>query len=247
MNGKLFPFVMKHFIQHNGSSKENHTILIYDNHESHLTIETLNTAKANRVVIVTFPPPHIALTSCRHWIPPCSPLSRRTIMLLHHPGAPLSIYDIAGCVGVAFERSMSPSNIKSRFKETGIYPIDRNVFTANDFLSCFVTDREVIMPPSVLPSTSDDQIPFISTIPSTLTIQSTSTIPSPSTTLCNVDNPKKFVSPEIFKSYRKVGERKLKRNRRKKATSCIPTDTFEKDEIELKCVWKKKTKADKES
>lgn len=52
INSELFPYVMKTFIQHSGSSKENPTILIIDNHESHLTIENLNLAKDNAIVNV---------------------------------------------------------------------------------------------------------------------------------------------------------------------------------------------------
>lgn len=56
MTGEVFVSVMRHFIKHSGSSKDNPTILIYDNHESHLTIDTLNLAKENGVIIVTLPP-----------------------------------------------------------------------------------------------------------------------------------------------------------------------------------------------
>jgi hypothetical protein len=48
---------MKHLIKHSGSSKENPTILVFDNHDSHLTIETFNLAKENGIVIVTLPLP----------------------------------------------------------------------------------------------------------------------------------------------------------------------------------------------
>ena len=56
MNGEIFVSVMEHFIKYSGSTKENPTVLIYDNHESHLTIATLNLAKDNGVNIVTLPP-----------------------------------------------------------------------------------------------------------------------------------------------------------------------------------------------
>ncbi|KAK4887819.1 hypothetical protein RN001_004090 [Aquatica leii] len=39
---------------------------------------------------------------------------------------------------------MTPSNMKSGFRMTGIYPFDRHVFTSDDFLSSSVTDREIL-------------------------------------------------------------------------------------------------------
>lgn len=231
MNGELFPSVMKHFIQHSGSSKENPTILIFDNHESHLTIETLNLAKESGVIIVTLPP------HCSHKLQPLDTsvfasfkANYNTAVdswLLHHPGIPLSIYDVSGCVGVAFERSMTPSNIKSGFRKTGIYPFDRKVFTSDDFLSSSVTDRDISNATSVLLD-SDKQIASTS-----------------SEEPCLVENPSDkaseqvFVSPEVFKGYPKAGERKVKISQRKRATSCIPTDTPEKEKIEMKYMEKK--------
>ncbi|CAH1973971.1 unnamed protein product [Acanthoscelides obtectus] len=108
----------------------------------------LNLAKDNGVITVTLPP------HCSHRLQPLdisvfAPFKANyntavDSWLLHHPGNPLSIYEIAACVGIAFERSMTPSNIKSGFKKAGIYPFDRNVFTDDDFLCSSVTDREFI-------------------------------------------------------------------------------------------------------
>jgi hypothetical protein len=117
--------------------------LVFDNHESHLTIETLNLAKENGVVIVTLPP------HCSHKLQPLdtsvfAPFKANynaavDSWLLHHPGTPLSIYDVASCVGVAFDRSMIISIIKSGFRKTGILLFDRNIFTSDDELGSQLT------------------------------------------------------------------------------------------------------------
>jgi hypothetical protein len=207
--------------------------LVFDNHESHLTIETLNLAKENGVVIVTLPP------HCSHKLQPLdtsvfAPFKANynaavDSWLLHHPGTPLSIYDVASCVGVAFDRSMTPSNIKSGFRKTGILPFDRNIFTPDDFLSSSVTDRDLNTSSSLLSTHCDDPIPSTSSVPP------------------EVDPPQVFVSPELFKGYPKAGERKMNSSQRKKATSCIPTDTPEKEKIEQKHMEKKKKKAEKKT
>ncbi|CAH2100754.1 unnamed protein product [Euphydryas editha] len=53
MNSELFITTMKHFIKHTSSSMENPSLLIMDNHESHLSIEALDLAKENGVTILT--------------------------------------------------------------------------------------------------------------------------------------------------------------------------------------------------
>ncbi|EFX70829.1 hypothetical protein DAPPUDRAFT_60856, partial [Daphnia pulex] len=64
MSDKDFVLFMKHFIQNVRPSKENEVVLFFDNHSSHLSIEVLNLAKDNGVVMITFPP------HCSHLLQP---------------------------------------------------------------------------------------------------------------------------------------------------------------------------------
>ncbi|XP_074039970.1 uncharacterized protein [Leptinotarsa decemlineata] len=56
MTVELFVQVLEHFIEHSGSSKENPSLLIYDNHKSHISVEVVNLARNNGVSILTLPP-----------------------------------------------------------------------------------------------------------------------------------------------------------------------------------------------
>jgi hypothetical protein len=56
MNRELFPAVIRHFVHHTSSSLANPSLLIMDNHDSHLATEALKIAKENGVVILTLPP-----------------------------------------------------------------------------------------------------------------------------------------------------------------------------------------------
>jgi len=38
---------------------------------------------------------------------------------------------------------MTPENIRSGFRVTGIYPFDRNIFTPDEFISTYATDRPI--------------------------------------------------------------------------------------------------------
>lgn len=56
MTSELFVKTIQHFIKYSYSSKDNPSLLIYDNHESHINIEVFELAKANGVHIITLPP-----------------------------------------------------------------------------------------------------------------------------------------------------------------------------------------------
>lgn len=61
--------------------------------------------------------------------------------MVRHPGQTLTIYNVAELVGLAFEKSMTPCNIKSGFKKAGIFPFDRDVFAEDEFLTSEMTNR----------------------------------------------------------------------------------------------------------
>lgn len=241
MTSEVFPLVMRHFIKYSGSTKDNPTILIYDNHESHLTIETLNLAKENGVTIVTLPP-HCSnklqpLDVCVFYSFKAHYNAAVDSWMLCNPGIPMTIYQVGSCVGLAHERSMTPSNIKAGFKKTGIYPFDSEVFTTGDFLTSYVTDRNY-----------DNETATVSINGSELTVVHDSIVeeceePSPLCTSVSIQSSddsrpnqgnSKFISPHIFKGFPKAGVRKGARKGRNKASSCIPTDTPEKEKIQKK-------------
>ncbi|KAJ8732554.1 hypothetical protein PYW07_015153 [Mythimna separata] len=145
MTSELFVDVMKHFIKHSAASPDNPALLILDNHESHLSIEALELAKSSGVTILTLHP---------HTTAKMQPLdvglnapfkvyynSAIDSWMMKNPGKPMTIYNVAECVGVAYARAMTPMNIFAAFKKCGIFPYDPEVFTDIDFLPSDVTDR----------------------------------------------------------------------------------------------------------
>ena len=145
MNSDIFPEVIKHFIKFTNSSLENPSILIMDNHESHLSIEALDLAKSSGIHILTLHP---------HTSGKLQPLDVGIFgpfktyynaaidsWMLQHPGKPVTIYDVGEIAGIAFLKSMTPANILNAFKKCGIFPFDRNLFNDDDFMPSMVTDR----------------------------------------------------------------------------------------------------------
>ena len=55
MDKETFPKALTHFISHMGASEQNPQLLVFDNHCSHITLQVINIARENGVVIVTLP------------------------------------------------------------------------------------------------------------------------------------------------------------------------------------------------
>jgi hypothetical protein len=137
---------MNHFISHVRPSKSNKVALFLDNHSSHLSIDVLNLAKDNGILMITFPP------HCSHKLQPLDrsvfgPMkgyfnSFATNWMRDNPAKPMTINDIAGLVGKSFPLATTPCNIMSGFRVSGLVPFNRFIFeNDHDFAPSFVTDR----------------------------------------------------------------------------------------------------------
>ncbi|ESO02258.1 hypothetical protein HELRODRAFT_161504 [Helobdella robusta] len=120
-------------------------LLLLDNHESHLSIEAIDYAMNNGIVMLSFPP------HCSHKLQPLDrtvygPFKRyyntalKDFMINNTAHRP-DIYDIPGLVVKAYKSAMTIENITSSFKVTGIWPHNSDVFAEEEFLPSKVTDR----------------------------------------------------------------------------------------------------------
>lgn len=146
MNAETFTETMAHFIKHASISTENPSLLVMDNHESHLSIEALDLAKANGVTVLTLHPHTTAkMQPLDVGIngPPFKVFYNAAVefWMLRKSGNPVTIYDLAELIGIAFNQVMKPAYISSTLKKNGIFPFDRNIFDEDDFLPSSVTDR----------------------------------------------------------------------------------------------------------
>lgn len=145
MTGANFVKYMEHFLKHVPCSKENPHLLIYDNHDSHITVAVVELAKSRGVVLLTIPP---------HTSHKTQPLDRTVFGPLKHyyntaasdwmsvnPGKNLSIYDIPGLLSIAYPKAFTIGNIVSGFRATGIWPFNSQIFTDDEYASSIATDR----------------------------------------------------------------------------------------------------------
>ncbi|XP_039969507.1 uncharacterized protein LOC120781365 [Bactrocera tryoni] len=56
MNSDVFPQFMRHFIKHTGANADSPTMLLLDNHGSHLSIEAIDLALDHGITLLSFPP-----------------------------------------------------------------------------------------------------------------------------------------------------------------------------------------------
>ncbi len=224
MNEELFLHVMKHFVKYSHSSKENPSLLIMDNHESHIQPDILDYASENGVVIVTIPP------HCSHRLQPLDVCVYGSLQkcynrcisqwMLNNPGKTVKIQNVPDFFNQAFVVSMTPSNIISAFKTPGIYPYNRFLFTKDDFMTSYVTDRPMPQPATGTKA----RIP--ATIPVTTPPQG-----SPVSTPTDESVSRSYVSPEEVMPYPKASPRRENKRERRRGKSMIATSTPEKKRI----------------
>ncbi|CAE1245386.1 unnamed protein product [Acanthosepion pharaonis] len=241
MNEDLFVDYMLHFIEHTRCTKERPVLLILDNVETHITINTIDLARENGVVLLTLPP---------HTSHRLQPLDRTVYgpfkkaynaamdgWIHSHPGRTVTNYDIPTIVSEAQLCAMSQRSIKTGFAATGIYPYNKDIFVDADFASTAVTDRQ--NPEANADAADLDPIPG----PSSGAVGSPP-IPRPSS--CGmgqqpVSSSCEYVSPSAIYPFPRAEPRKTKGGRKKRATKIL-TDTAVRDELAAEKAKVKPTK-----
>lgn len=105
-------------------------LLLMDGHSSHYEPASVDMAKDNEVILFCLPP-HTTQDSqpldCTvfaalktHWSNVCHEYQQS------HPGHVISKYNFSGLFAQAWLLAVTPSNIVSGFRKTGIHPFDRN-------------------------------------------------------------------------------------------------------------------------
>lgn len=257
---EFFDF-MQHFIDHVKPTPESPVLLLLDNHSSHLAIKTVELAKENGVVMFSFPP------HCTHKLQPLDisvygPFkkylsSAHDAWLRSNPGKTISIYEIPKLVATALPLAMTPTNIMSGFKKAGIYPFDNKIFSEEDFMPSYVTDRAESQSQTQENPKKDTNAELQSFSKTTLVSANAedeaSMLLSPTSTASanpdllnnkgeenqesDIDTPstsRDYVpfSPEFVRPLPKAGPRKQK-TRGQKRSCAVLTDTPEKDALRL--------------
>lgn len=232
MTSETFYLYLQHFTTHVQCSQERKVLVLLDNHESHISIKSLDFSKKNGIILLTLPP------HCSHRLQPldvsvfssfknaCDLVAKE--WMRNHPGRVITIYDISHIIGKAFPIAMTISNIINGFKKTGVCPYNPSIFKEEDFLPSYVTDRHCEI--NTESTQTSEPTSSETTNPVTLVEQDYEEPvagPSGSSSSTNF-----LVSPEQLLPFPKAGSRKLSKKGRKKLKSAILTDTPIKNDIE---------------
>lgn len=152
MEQNEFVKFIHHYIQYSHSSKDSPTLLLLDNHSSHLSVEAIDLAVDNGITILSFPP------HCSHRLQPLDvsvfkPVkgaynAQHNAWMRENRGRILEIMHIPMLVRTALLKGATAENIVAGFKATGISPYNPGVFNDTDFISLGV-DEENEEPASV--------------------------------------------------------------------------------------------------
>jgi hypothetical protein len=137
------------FFKHTRSTKERPVLLILDDHDSHLSLDGIELCRESGIIILSLPP------HCSHKLQPLDrsvygPFkkyvnSMSDAWIRSNPGKTMSIYDIPEVVRDALPLATTFKNIQSGFRVSGVWPLNRHIFTDDEFLTSAVTDRPYLI------------------------------------------------------------------------------------------------------
>ena len=111
-------------------------LLLMDGHSTHYCPETINCARAARVVLFTLPPntTHVSQPLDKGCFGPLKAQWRSVCheFLSQNPGKSVTRFTFSELFAKAWMESMTLTNIVSGFRQTGIYPVNRSKLISQD-------------------------------------------------------------------------------------------------------------------
>ncbi|KAK0169796.1 hypothetical protein PV328_010437 [Microctonus aethiopoides] len=168
MTGEIFQQWIKHFKKYSNSSKDSPVLLILDGHVSYKSRDVLDYAKQHGIIL------HCSPTHCSHHIQPLnvsffSPLKtflnqEITKKIRVNDGRAISQLQVAGIFRPAYEKAATLENATNGFKNTGLWPLDPNIFPDYLYAPSSVTDQNILSTNPIVDVGSSEDIANISDI-----------------------------------------------------------------------------------
>lgn len=263
MTSELFLQVLQHIQKHTNSSKEHPVLILMDNHDSHVSIDSVEYARLHGMTCITFPP-HTSHKMQPLDVSVYGPFKAKLKVAFNdwhtnNPRKTLTIHNIAELSKIAFHQAFTASNIMSGFAKPGIQPFNKLAFKDEDFQAGSVASSSTI----VTTNTESHQIPSIDDVALEITVNTTevdsievnTTEPTTATeveslepaSIPEIENAP--ITPETVRPLPNVRSKcpkttKPRKSRKGKAT--ILTNTPEKEQLAARHEEKQKKKAEKE-
>lgn len=145
MNGECFLETLQHVKAMTYCSVDNKIMLVMDNAECHMSIHAIEYAINNGIVIVTLPP-HTTAKLQPLDVTVYGPFKTHLRALMNdfslmHPHKHITEHMLPQLASKAWIKACTPTNVLSGFRVTGIWPINRNIFSDDDFVGAEVSAR----------------------------------------------------------------------------------------------------------
>ncbi|GBM18551.1 hypothetical protein AVEN_47943-1 [Araneus ventricosus] len=146
INKETFLVWFKKFIEYSNPGPKKPVLLIIGGHNSHTkSLELVNLARANNVVLLCFPPhtTHRLQPLDVSFMAPLSAFYEQETRkwLINHPGRCVTIYQVGKLFKAAFSRAAIVQTAVKGFEKTGIYPFNRDVFPKYLFAPSETTEK----------------------------------------------------------------------------------------------------------
>lgn len=148
INENVFLDWLSHFKHHAKPSADEHVLLILDNHASHISLSIYDYCKSNHIHMLSLPPhtSHKMQPLDVSFYGPLKAAYKKEcdLFMKSHLAEKITPYDVASLVRKAFNRVASISKGESGFSATGIFPINPQVFSEEDFIASEILESESI-------------------------------------------------------------------------------------------------------
>ena len=144
MTEEDFLAYIKHFANFAKPTAENPVLIILDNHVSHLYLPVIDFCRENYITLLSLPP------HSSHKLQPLDRVifgpfktyfnNRSHAWSKENPGKSMTIYDVPAIVGETLPRAMLSAHVIQAFNCTGIWPVNKDIFTDADFAPSQLTE-----------------------------------------------------------------------------------------------------------
>lgn len=267
INSELFCKWLEKFVTFSKATKDNVVLLILDGHSTHTkNMALIDYARDNGVILLCLPP------HASHRLQPLDVALMKPVSnyyeeetrkwLRTHPGKVITLWHVAPLFGAAFINAANMRTAIKGFEKTGIWPVNMDVFTDEDFLPSATTDITIDQPESVAPN---PEAPVVTPSLTPVCTDKNSTATSsesqqqqlknifPSNTVSNVSMETPLpssqfpnVSPHNVLAVPQVEMKQKRKTNRKKGKAAILTDSPYKLQLQESICKAKKQKESKE-
>lgn len=144
--GDCFMKWLRHFVLHAKPTQQDKHILILDGHQSHKTLEAVDYARENGIIMITLPPhtTHRMQPLDVSYFQSCKAAYNRAAdnWMVTNAGRRISQFDVVGIFATAYEKTATMGKAINGFRATGLWPFNDDIFSDEDFVAANLIEEE---------------------------------------------------------------------------------------------------------